>query len=618
MDILLTRSASRLLVGAALVLGLTSVAGVALLKGQRQSHDPAVGSPTSRIAESAARLTSNLSITQTTSDKARRARAAIKSDDFDTARQIIAEVLKGSKLQNWRFYPFSGFIAEVSNATDTELESHLSTWIAQSSDDPIPLLVRAQYHNDTGWFHRGEVSLQKVRPNNLAASRSDFEKANADINAAIGLDQVNPYAFYLRLRILRGRYAMYEMATAFEEAIVKFPAYYALYDFVLGVLEPKRGGSIEAMYAFVDRFAGQADSHSPLKLLYLSLYRNLLDSAQSACAANWYDKERMAQCVVVAMQGTVRPELGEKILTALQLNDHLDTYEFGLAVEEPLLDMLKIKGGDFYSGAMLELVATAMHSDTQLKPDRPAPNNYIIDKLVSESWYLKGFYENAMAKEQQALRDIESTQFLSQEEKNIAIGAIYEFIAGTHNKLKQYAEMIAYEQAALALGAGQKARQFICYGYYQLQSYDNGLQACSQAIAEQADNMIVRYWRSRTYKELERGDAQLSDATVVAESESDFRSSAALDISMFYFDRNDVRSALVALNNYTYLYDPQLTGKDNVAVGYNNRCYAYMQLGELKQALADCTQSLRYGSLPDAYRKQQKLIERLNAPEARL
>jgi hypothetical protein len=178
--------------------------------------------------------------------------------------------------------------------------------------------------------------------------------------------------------------------------------------------------------------------------------------------------------------------------------------------------------------------------------------------------------------------------------------------------------MIAYEQAALALGAGQKARQFICYGYYQLQSYDNGLQACSQAIAEQADNMIVRYWRSRTYKELERGDAQLSDATVVAESESDFRSSAALDISMFYFDRNDVRSALVALNNYTYLYDPQLTGKDNVAVGYNNRCYAYMQLGELKQALADCTQSLRYGSLPDAYRKQQKLIERLNAPEARL
>jgi hypothetical protein len=36
-----------------------------------------------------------------------------------------------------------------------------------------------------------------------------------------------------------------------------------------------------------------------------------------------------------------------------------------------------------------------------------------------------------------------------------------------------------------------------------------------------------------------------------------------------------------------------------------------MELGELKKALDDCTQSLRYGSLPDAYRKQQELVKRL-------
>jgi hypothetical protein len=36
-----------------------------------------------------------------------------------------------------------------------------------------------------------------------------------------------------------------------------------------------------------------------------------------------------------------------------------------------------------------------------------------------------------------------------------------------------------------------------------------------------------------------------------------------------------------------------------------------MQLGDLKKALDDCRASLRYGSLPDAIRKQQELISRL-------
>jgi len=36
-----------------------------------------------------------------------------------------------------------------------------------------------------------------------------------------------------------------------------------------------------------------------------------------------------------------------------------------------------------------------------------------------------------------------------------------------------------------------------------------------------------------------------------------------------------------------------------------------MQLGELQQALDDCTTSLRFGSLPEAYAKQQDLLKTL-------
>jgi hypothetical protein len=53
-----------------------------------------------------------------------------------------------------------------------------------------------------------------------------------------------------------------------------------------------------------------------------------------------------------------------------------------------------------------------------------------------------------------------------------------------------------------------------------------------------------------------------------------------------------------------------------MAVAYNNRCYAYMQLGALKQALEDCTASHKYGSIPDAIRKERELARRLGIAQA--
>jgi hypothetical protein len=47
------------------------------------------------------------------------------------------------------------------------------------------------------------------------------------------------------------------------------------------------------------------------------------------------------------------------------------------------------------------------------------------------------------------------------------------------------------------------------------------------------------------------------------------------------------------------------TQTSNMAASYDNRCYAYMQLGELKRALDESNASLKYASLPGAVREQQ-------------
>lgn len=549
-----------------------------------------------------------------TSEKAIRVRAAIQSGDFSTANRIIAGVVESSRVESWRYHPFDMFIAGIPVAADPQFEENLNTWVAQNKNDAIPYLVRAQYYHDTSWLKRGNNFTTKTEATRLESFVQSMNKASADVDASISLNQGIPYSFYLRLKMLRDLSLSEKMGAAFDEAVTKYPAYYRLYDIRLSALEPKWGGSVSAMYEFVDQFAGRVQEHSPLKLLYLGLYRNLVIAASNSCYR--VDRGKSAECVASALQNLIVPGFKERLKGALDLYDHSDHYQFGIVVENIFSDILGINGADLYSGAILQLAATSMHGDTQLEQSDPSRDNYIIDKIVARSWYVKGFYDNALKKNLQALRAVESTEFPSEEAKLLAISGIYENIARAYERLHQYLDMIAYEKVVVATGGKSSSEHLICYGYYQLKDYEDAVRACTDALGHQAANSPARYWRGVAYRDMGQTDAALQDLKAVADLDGSFRASAAIDMSMIYFNRKDNRSALDILNKYQFLYDSNVTNKSNVAVSYNNRCYAYMQLGQLREALEDCRASLKYGSIPDAYRKLQELIDRLGPDKA--
>ena len=72
---------------------------------------------------------------------------------------------------------------------------------------------------------------------------------------------------------------------------------------------------------------------------------------------------------------------------------------------------------------------------------------------------------------------------------------------------------------------------------------------------------------------------------------------------------------LKIFDQYAFLFDEKGQEKSSLAVAVNNRCYARMQFGMLEEALSDCTTSLKYGNLPDAYQKYQELTRRLRQSE---
>ena len=604
----------RLLLAVGLVVVVALVAGVFFLnRGYNQSS--AAAGLTNTIDEEAAKLTVKPRTIELTSEKALRVRNAIKHEDYATAGKMISDVLAASQLQNWRFYPFSYFINDVTDVNDPTFEAHLNAWVEQNKGDAIPLLVRAKYYHDLGWFVRGTNFDHQTERSHLDSFVSYMGRALADADASIHLNGDNPYGYYLKVKILSGLGLSERLTTAFQEAIAKYPAYYGLYDVMLSTLEPKWGGAVAQMYGFVDQYAGRADQNSPLKLLYLSLYRELMDTAAVACMSFRNDKDQMAQCVGSVMQQIVQPNLLNQVVTAFQLYDHTDKYQFGVAVENILSNVLRSAGGDVYSGSILQLAASSMHSDAALKEDNPGHNNYVVDNAVAQSWYMKGYYDNALTKDHEAIADAENAAFPTEEERDVAIADIYQHVGEVYERLDRYPEMIAYEKAAVELGNKTEYEYFICYGYYRLKAYDDAVHVCDKSIEHEPGNLKAVYWRGNAYRDSGQPDAALRDLTAVADSEDSFRTSAAIDISMIYFNRNDDKSALDALNKYTYLYDPETNNKSGIAVSYNNRCYAYMQLGDLKKARDDCTQSLKYGSIPDAYRKMQELNRRLSAAE---
>lgn len=598
-------------IGRSYVIGALFVAAGAVLVSAAwfALRGPDSESLSSQISRRVASLHVKLGTSESTDRKALRVRDAVMAADFATAERITADVLAHSQTQNWRYYPFDAFVNSVTYETAPQLGQRLSEWVAKNSTDPIPLLLRARYHVHTGWAKRGHDFAANTSPERMAAFAEQMTKALADVNAAIRLDNRNPYSFWLKLRILQGNGLSQAFLAAFDDAAAKHPAYYRLYDIALSTLQPRWGGTIAAMYAFVDKYAGKAPEFSPLKLLYLDLYRYLLSTASVGCGARGGDREK---CVVAVMQKWVTPALERHVVDALQLYDHTDQYQFSLAVKRIVSSMLATSGGDTYSGAILQLAASNMHSDTQLREDKPGGRgNYVVDELVAESWHHKGFYQNEVAKYNEALIHARSQPFPSEDEKDSAIADIFEKLAGAAEKQHQFVNMIAFEKAAVTLGLPWN-QQYICYGYYKLKHYAEAAQACTDEI-NSTGNPIARYWRGVVYRASGKPDDALRDLTKVADSEGYFASSAAIDLSMIYFNRHDDQSALRVLNKYTFLYDPNRTSRADVAVSYNNRCYAYMQLKELKRALDDCTQSLKYGSIPDAFRKQQELVKRLGA-----
>lgn len=547
-------------------------------------------------------------------DKAMFAAEDFRRGDYQAASSIAREILAKSKLQAFTFSPFDRFVAHLSPGNDAQFLAGLNAWILHSPKSALAYLLRASYYQHTAWLVRGSEFDDAVPEEHGQAFREYLRRAGDDARQSIALDPDLPSSYVLLLQIAAGGESERETARAFNLGAARYPAYYELYRVRLRFLQPKWGGSVGAMYKFVADNVRQAPPSSPLKLLYLELSANLLNAAWVSCEP--LQHERLTECMDLQMNHNVTGTLTNGVTEALNLYKHMDPVQFSNALWPILNDMLSTPGDSTVTSTMLQLAADAMGSDNQLIHES-GHNNYVLDDITARIWSKMGNADNANQKFLEAIDDVKRMSFRDEEDKDVALAAIYDDMASIAVSTRQNVKAIAYHDAANAIaGIDHGGPQYDkCGAYFSLHHYQAAVEECTQLLNTHRGGVRARLYRAWAYEALKNYDAALADFGPIADdaSDSEIRAGAVIDIEHIAALRGQYTNELAIFQKYPFVFDESVQTPANLAIVYNNRCFAYMKTGQLKKALDDCTTSLKYGRLPDALQKQQQLQKLLNA-----
>jgi tetratricopeptide (TPR) repeat protein len=565
------------------------------------------------VAEETAKLHVKPHTIVLTTDKALSASEALRQGDYQSAEVIAKKVLAQSKLESFSFHPFNTFANNLSEGDDPKFLGGLNAWISHSPQSALPYLIRAKYYTDTAWLIRGDDFDIAVPEKHKQAFREFMDRAEDDVRRSIALDSGIPWSYFLLLQISGGRENSQQMDQVFRDGIARFPAYYELYRIRLHYLQPKWGGSAEDMHQFVNQYAGTAPASSPLKLLYVQLTANLLNAAWVECRN--LQHEMLTACIDRYMDHYVTAGLVEGVAKAFGVYKHTDSIQFSTALWPILGDMISTPGDSTVTTTVLQLAGDAMGSDNQLIHES-GHNNYVLDDITARVWSKLDNPVNVEQKFQEALADVERMSFASEDDKDAALGILYEDMTWVARNTSQYAKVIAdYEAANSVAGVNRGgSRDWKCYAYYKLHHFKEAVGECTHQIETRRDVGSARYSRAQSYEQLRNYDAALADYALIAENGSNnyLRDGAVIEMDHINALLGKYAVEIQIFDKYPFVLDASLQAPDDLAAAYNNRCFAYMKLGELHKALDDCTTSLRYGRMPDALQKQQELQKRLS------
>lgn len=550
-----------------------------------------------RIDKMTNELVGNKKRYETIAEKVEKIRQAIQRQDYALADRLIRN--------NYKTY--TSLIDSIKKNIDEEYENSLGKWINQDKNNPIPLILRAQYYKSIGWAVRGEKFISYIPVNKIELFRTFMEMSKKDITSAIALDKHSPISWNLLMEILYGRGNSPEMEATFQKAIKAVPDSYSIYLYRLLTLQPKWGGSVEEMYHFVNYYANQSGEASPMKMLYLHLYSMFVTMASDRCYRESGDK--MESCVAQIMNLIVTDDLARNLGDTLNLAKDADEWGFSLGLGQVFQTLINKQNIKRYTWMMLELASE------NLRPvSEDVEKNFMIEKVTGSLFAAQNDSQQALWAFSRAIDALNKIKAPDEESRNYQLAMIYDEMAKVLYYAQERERAVAHHRAAEYLAGeirNNDSRHFHCEIVFRLNLFKEAIRVCSSEI-ENNGNLSAALWRGNAYQELGERDKAIKDMTLLADSEAKNRSYAALFLVTQSGQDDDGNKMMKTLNRYPYLFDENLTSKAHLSTAYADRCYANELLKKYKEALDDCTTSLKYKPSMYAYNIQRHLVKILN------
>ncbi len=197
-----------------------------------------------------------------------------RQEKFKALNQLLSQYQKQVETnienEDKLFTAYSAF--EIRNESFTPL---FDKWILSTPNQYQPYLARAHYFYRQGWKARGHDFRNKTSNSQIQGMKKYFNQAVNDIASALTINNqaILPYAMLIGISMNMGTHAKSKVLA--DEALTISPASFTIRDAYLRSLQPRWGGSLEAMQEFAASSQQYAKDNPRLKLLLGAVFTEM-------------------------------------------------------------------------------------------------------------------------------------------------------------------------------------------------------------------------------------------------------------------------------------------------------------------------------------------------------
>jgi tetratricopeptide (TPR) repeat protein len=152
-------------------------------------------------------------------------------------------------------------------STDEALEPKYDAWVARFPKSYVALLARGIYYKKVGMERRGGDFIANTTDAQLSDMKTAFAMASRDLHASVELDD-KPLLTYLHAMDVSNFLGDSDQSRELLRLSIKLdPGNFIVREKYMGTLEPRWGGSLDQMYAFLDESKEAGLSAAHLELL---------------------------------------------------------------------------------------------------------------------------------------------------------------------------------------------------------------------------------------------------------------------------------------------------------------------------------------------------------------